>query len=784
MKNILFCALALAFCGAKASTYNVENIIEFNKTVKALQPGDSIILADKVWTNAALIFKANGTKEKPIVLAVKTPGKCTLEGNSNIRISGEYLIVDGLIFVNGYSPEKKPVIDFRTSSENFAYNTVVRNCVIYNYNQPQKNEQDHWVEIWGKNNTVEYCYFAGKRNLGTTLVIWPNGEKHAPNYHKIYRNYFGERPILGSNGGETIRIGTSTYSMWESYSQVEENYFEHCNGETEIISVKSGKNKIINNTFLECQGSIVLRHGNNNEVAGNYILGNGVANTGGIRVINAGHKIYNNYLYGIAGKDFRSPLVVMNGVPNSPLNRYNKVENVDIVYNTFIACGKTFHLCVGSDSERTEIPENVTIANNIAFSSDATEIISQYDDIKGFSFKNNLFIGKDGILKEYGNADAKYSVETTKEKFVTITSGVTAKDFDYVSKDINSKVRPADKHIGAFETLSGTARRLIPNQTNCGPRFQWEKPDTKSRTANIYKIKPGANTLYKAIKKSSDGDIIELEEGQYINDKKLTIPHNLTIKSSATCKNLPEIIIDDNKSNTVTVFNLTNGATLNIEGLSISGKNKGVQKNAKYAILVYEGNSLRNYNIFINNCLIKDFSEDGGAVIMSKEDIFCDTVQISNSYIENCFRGIALDRQKEKPGLYNAEYMNLLNTKFSNISQWALDFYRGGNDESTLGGHLYVNHCVFDNVNNKTKQYAIKHTGLVNYDIRNSLFINMPESNGPIKTEKSSHKISNCCLLNAGKVNSKKGTVSDIFYDSKNIENKATDGSNIGLISK
>lgn len=95
-----------------------------------------------------------------------------------------------------------------------------------------------------------------------------------------------------------------------------------------------------------------------------------------------------------------------------------------------------------------------------------------------------------------------------------------------------------------------------------------------------------------------------------------------------------------------------------------------------------------------------------------------------------------------------------------------------------------VNHCVFDNVNNTAKQYVFKQVGLVTCDIRNSLFINSPNSNGPIKLEDESHSIMNCCLINSGKVNSKKGVSSNIFYDANSIEAKATDGENIGLIIK
>ena len=42
-----------------------------------------------------------------------------------------------------------------------------------------------------------------------------------------------------------------------------------------------------------------FRHGNNALVAGNWFIGN-KKHTGGIRVINEGHKIFNNYFYRLA----------------------------------------------------------------------------------------------------------------------------------------------------------------------------------------------------------------------------------------------------------------------------------------------------------------------------------------------------------------------------------------------------------------------------------------------------------------------------------------------------
>lgn len=784
MRGFIICALALAFYGADAKTYKVSDINAFNKAVKVVLPGDSIVMADGVWKDVEFKFKGKGTKASPIVLTVETPGKCTVEGVSQLRLSGEYLVVDGLVFINGHAPKEKVTIDFRTSSEDFAYNSVVRNCVIDHFNYPDKSVKDHWVEVWGKNNTVEYCYFAGKKNLGTTFVIWPNGEKHAPNYHRVYRNYFGIRPRLGSNGGETLRVGTSTYSLQSSSSTIEENYFEHCNGETEILSIKSCDNKIINNTFLECEGSIVLRHGNRNEVSGNIMFGNNKPYTGGIRVINAGHKIYNNYLSGLRGDEFRLPLVVMNAVPNSPINRYHKVKDVEIAYNTFMNCNAAWHLCVGSDDERTDLPENVNIHSNVVYSPQSENLVMKYDDIKGISFSDNVLINKDGLVKEYGGVDTEYQLKSTREGFPVILPEYTSSSSEYITTDINGRKRNEQKTVGAFEANSLSARRFVPNQMNCGPRYEWNRVDPSAQSiGSIIKIAPGVNTLYEAVKKSSAGDIIELAEGTYINEKRINVGHNLTIRAAADAKKRPVIRMDDKESNTVTMFDMKGGAYLKLIDLALNGKD-GKARQTKYAVFISEPNTLEHYNLLMDNCDVYNFQQTDGAVISAQKGTFADTVRIVNSTVSNSYRGIALNREKDDKGFYNAEYVILQNSSFRNIGEWAVHFYRGGNDESTLGGFLVVDHCIFDNVNNRQDQYIIKHNRWQNVRIENSLFMNNPQIKGIMNLDQRTHIIRNCCLVKSGKLKVKgEAKSADIYNDIKELTGNATDGGNIGLIN-
>jgi poly(beta-D-mannuronate) lyase len=455
-----------------AKSFKVVNIAEYNEKVKTLVSGDSIVLANGVWENAQLVFKGKGEKGKFIHLAGETPGKITLEGESCLQVSGEWLSVSGLVFVNGHTP-KKTVIGFRTSSKDYAYNCVLTNCVIDNFSQGSKTTADHWIGLWGKKNTIEYCYFGGKTNEGTTLVIWPDDVNSTNNKHLVYRNYFGHRPLLGINGGETIRIGTSEVCTNISGSIVEGNYFERCNGEIEIISNKSGENKFLNNTFFECEGCLTLRHGNRALVSGNWFIGNEKKNTGGIRVINEGHRIFNNFFYKLRGKDFRSALTIMNAIPNSPPSGYAPVKDVIIANNTFVDCTLSWNFCAGADEKnRTIKPESTLLINNLVYCPRQPRIIECIGKADGIRMENNLLIDRNGHSTEFGPLSGEVQITRIFDLDIAYTK-IKAKSLPFVKNGILGQFLDAPV-IGAFQNIVKEPDEQMASSGNCGP--QWYKP--------------------------------------------------------------------------------------------------------------------------------------------------------------------------------------------------------------------------------------------------------------------------------------------------------------------
>jgi poly(beta-D-mannuronate) lyase len=309
---------ALVSCAQNEDPNLVRTIEEFNKAVATLQPGDTITLANGTWTDVEFELKAEGLPDSPIQLRAEEPGKVIITGQSNLSISGEHIVVSGLVFKDGYTSTSE-VISFRTSKEELANNSRVTNTVIDNFSNPERHDTDTWVALYGKNNRFDHNSLIGKGNRGVTLAVRLNTEASLENGHVIEYNYFGPRQTLGSNGGETLRIGTSHYSREFSNSVVRYNYFDRTGGELEIISSKSCGNEFRGNVFFESQGTLTMRHGHYTLVEGNYFLGNRLPNTGGIRIINENQTVRKNYLYGLTGHRFRGALVIMNGVPDQSI---------------------------------------------------------------------------------------------------------------------------------------------------------------------------------------------------------------------------------------------------------------------------------------------------------------------------------------------------------------------------------------------------------------------------------------------------------------------------------
>ncbi|MXZ04173.1 MAG: T9SS type A sorting domain-containing protein [Rhodothermaceae bacterium] len=472
--KFLFCLL-LAPLAAYAQVERVaSNPQELASAIASSGPGDTIVMTNGTWTDVVISFYAQGVEGDSITLRAETPGQVILNGNSRLKIGGSYLKVDGLWFDQG-ALRSGHLIEFRRSSSRLTTHSRLTNCTITNYNPPSYLTEYKWISIYGEHNRVDHCHFAGKSHDGATLVVWlrdpPND---SPVWHRIDNNYFGHRPELGKNGGETIRIGTSSRSMQDAYVTVEHNLFEECDGEIEIISNKSGNNIFRHNTFLRSSGTLTLRHGNEASVYGNYFLGEGKSGSGGVRIIGERHKVYNNYFQDLRGTGYRSALAVVNGVQNSPLNRYFQVKDAVVAFNTFVDVEETFVIGAGKSSEQSLAPDGLQIANNLVVTRNGP--IVEYEDAPlNITYASNVFFGAEsGIGQVDGILIADPSLILDQDVWRLSSTSVAvgaATAIDFVTHDIDGQERDGLPDIGADEiSLSPVVYRPLTSQ-DVGPSY-------------------------------------------------------------------------------------------------------------------------------------------------------------------------------------------------------------------------------------------------------------------------------------------------------------------------
>lgn len=700
----------------------VSNIEELKAAIKIAQPGDNIVMANGVWRDAEIKFVAKGEKGKPITLLAETSGKVTLEGQSCLKLGGEYLVVKGLYFKNGYTPSKA-VINFKKDKENFANHSRVTECVIENFSQPHRDKKDHWVELWGRHNQLDHCYIAGKSNDGPTVRVFLKGNQHIKNYHQVNNNHFGPRPRKGGPRGETMQIGDSYSSMSPCHMSVRDNLFEACNGEVEVISSKTNFNEFTGNVFYKCEGSLVTRHGSYCKIDGNFFIGDGTPNIGGIRLINSGHWVTNNYFFNLKGKQFRSPLAMMNGIPKSPLNRYLQVTDAVVAYNTYINCESPWHFGVGSNVSEAAVlpkseirsarPDRCIVANNLIYSEkgDPYPIIT-HDSIDGIIFRSNV-INNNGTSHRsiQGLNDKEFAIKEISDGIYALDGIIDTKpyagfDFETINTDIFKNERTDNNQVGAILKAGPNSKRLLDKSNYGASWYSNEVIERNPATHNVV----STEELITKLKQAKSGDILSVKSGKYIITSPIILDKKLTIKSYDSNS---EVIFNFTGDADLPLFLMHGFGELSLKDINLIGNGDN------YAFATLKENMNRHYNLLVSNCNISNF----GYVHRAYKESMAQEITFENTKIHSCANGIELSEEINDRGDYNVEFLTIEKCTFMNVGANVIDYYRGGYDESTIGGNLLIKKSTFINCGAKESNgVLLNHRGIINVEISDNEF--------------------------------------------------------------
>jgi poly(beta-D-mannuronate) lyase len=295
--------MALAAAGmvtaVEATTRRATTTAEAVAAAQLAQAGDEILLADGEYPDLRLKLAVTGTAEQPLTLRAEKTHGAVLTGSPGIDVTGSFIEVRGLRFKDcQLKTGTRGAVNFdgaghgRLTECSFEGSILPGGAaLVYFRNGAHDNRLDH-------------SRFLNTRFRSVVVAVDDTSLKKGPPVrNRIDHNLFQDVPPLNANGAETIQIGQRAipHSDLRPETLVEDNEFVRCNGEAEIISVKTTGNTIRNNLFRDSKGELVMRHGHSNTVTGNRFEGG----SGGIRLSGHAHVVTGNRMTGCRGTGIR-----------------------------------------------------------------------------------------------------------------------------------------------------------------------------------------------------------------------------------------------------------------------------------------------------------------------------------------------------------------------------------------------------------------------------------------------------------------------------------------------
>lgn len=272
---------------AYGAVYPVSSAAEAQQYLDQAQPGDTVMVQSGDYENFQIRIRQGGEEQNPVVFCAQQGGHVRFTGNSGIRVSADYVVVDGFIFAD--VPRMNEAVGEVVLLDSASY-CQVRHCAFFTCGHHK------WVHIisvvnGSTHNQIHHNYL---ENLVGQGVGIDGGAGNT--YNHIHHNWInGTREDSLFNGQEPIQIGQGKHHYQHNHrTLVEYNLIENMRGDAdrELISNKSKGNIFRYNTFIhnESDKEFVLRGGHDCVVEYNYI------DRGSIRAYGTGHIIRNNYL--------------------------------------------------------------------------------------------------------------------------------------------------------------------------------------------------------------------------------------------------------------------------------------------------------------------------------------------------------------------------------------------------------------------------------------------------------------------------------------------------------
>jgi poly(beta-D-mannuronate) lyase len=440
---------------------NVSDSDELESAFGAAQAGDRIVLADGEYAIGSLSGR-NGTAEEPITVVAAHRGEAVINDGQLEVEDSSYVTFEGLTWTNSDTLKITGSHHVRLTRNHFRLT---------------EEESLKWVLIGGANshhNRIDHNLFEEKHQLGNFITI-DGSETEQSQYDRIDHNHFRNIGPRAENEMEAIRVGWSEISESSGFTVVEYNLFENCDGDPEIVSVKSNDNTVRYNTFRASQGSLTYRHGNRGQIYGNFFLGEGKPGTGGIRIYGQDHTIYNNYFEGLTGTGYDAALQLDGGDVDTSgaLSSHWRVYRATVVNNTFV--NNVSNIEIGANYDLA--PVDSVIADNVVVGSEG-KLFNELMEPESMTYSRNIAwpiesaaIGVDQPDSAILEADPLLSFDGSLYRLGADSPAIDAGTggHDVVTDDMDGQARAGAADVGADELYSAEATRGLLSPDEVGP---------------------------------------------------------------------------------------------------------------------------------------------------------------------------------------------------------------------------------------------------------------------------------------------------------------------------
>jgi hypothetical protein len=560
-----------------AATINVSSLSALQTAINNAVPGDIIILANGVYTASTDIsISKQGTAALPITIAAQTIGGAEINGTAGFSIvsPAKYIIIKGFKFT------------FNASQATMASGTSFCRWTCNLFQTPGEGEN---LLLNGNDHEVDHNTFQHKNALGRFIAVRGSGSQIAQRLH-IHHNYFLDQQPQTGNGAETVQFGLSGYSLSSSNSIFEYNLFEDCEGENELLSVKSSAVTIRYNTIRNCPAQFTLRHGNHCTVYGNYFI-----NTPGIRIFGDDHNIFSNHF-----ENCNPAINIGNGdgevADGAALTSHDRPDRTLIAFNTLV--NNTTNIVQAGRTNGLGATAQTVVNNIIQGGGPAASIAGPYT---GAVWSGNILYNTngDGDMPTSGYTTANPLLARDATGTFHLQSGSPAINaatgsYSAVTTDMDGQPRTSPKDAGADEVSSAAVIARILTPAMVGPFASDLTPACQPAIASADDGNVATNVL--------DGDLntrwSASGNGQWIqlclNDTLSVSGVQIAFYSGNVRTSTFDVLVGND------TLNWTTAAT----GLVSSGTSLSLQtftftpRNGRYVRIVGRGNSVNAWNSY------------------------------------------------------------------------------------------------------------------------------------------------------------------------------------------